>query len=238
MVIGNGLMANAFKKFNKDDSIIIFASGVSNSLQTSDEEFKREKVLLQSCFSKNARLVYFSTCSVADDSIQHTKYILHKLEMENLIKEKQDSYLILRLPNVVGKSANPHTLTNFINNRIVSSNPFQVYSHSCRYLIDVDDVVTVISLLLNNNKVDNEIIHVAFNNRIKTTELITLFEKVLSTKARYELVNKGACYTIDNSRIKELVNEIDFNTSEKYNFNLLSKYYGVLKPEVLKEKVK
>ena len=238
MVIGNGLMAKAFLQFNEDDSVIIFASGVSNSSQTAEEEYKREKALLHTCFSKKTKLIYFSTCSITDDSIQHTQYIHHKLEMENLIKKKQDSYLVLRLPNVVGKSSNPHTLTNFIYNQIISSHSFQVYAHSCRYLIDVDDVFNIISVLLNNKNINDEIINVAFNNRINTIELVNLFEEVLSTRAQYELVNKGACYSIDNSRIKELIGEINFKTPEKYNINLLRKYYGILKTEFVKEKIK
>ena len=39
MVIGNGMIANAFKQYENDDEVIIFASGVSNSKENNDSEF-------------------------------------------------------------------------------------------------------------------------------------------------------------------------------------------------------
>ena len=49
MIVGNGLIAKSFlKKYGKDNNIIIFASGVSNSKETNPDNFKREEDLLVS----------------------------------------------------------------------------------------------------------------------------------------------------------------------------------------------
>ena len=227
MVIGNGLMANAFARFKEDDSLVIFASGVSNSSQTYLHEFEREKTLLLKYLSKKNKLVYFSTCSLSDESLSNTQYILHKNEIEKLIKSNKDAYIIFRLPIIVGKSKNPHTLTNFIYNRIITSQTFQAYANSCRYLMDIEDAEKIISLILEKNYFNQEIINITFNNRIKVTELIKIFEKILGIPARYDLVNKGACYEVDNSKVRDVLDQMNFKMNEKYNINLIQKYYGI-----------
>ncbi|MEJ2498930.1 MAG: hypothetical protein P8Y46_06430 [Sulfurovaceae bacterium] len=46
MIIGNGMLAHEFSDYKDDNDIIIFASGVSNSGETRESEFEREKELL------------------------------------------------------------------------------------------------------------------------------------------------------------------------------------------------
>ncbi len=41
MVIGNGLVARSFDSYAQDDRFLIFASGVSNSKSSTDEDFKK-----------------------------------------------------------------------------------------------------------------------------------------------------------------------------------------------------
>ena len=156
MVVGNGLIANAFKKYIKDDSIVIFASGVSDSLQTFSHEFIREKKLLLQYLSPKRKLIYFSTCSLSDESLSNSQYIQHKKEIENLIAEKQEQYIIFRLPIIVGQSHNPYTLTNYFYNKIKGNKTFQVYRNSCRYLLDIDDALKIIKLILSKNIFFNE----------------------------------------------------------------------------------
>ena len=45
MVVGNGMLARAFKSYQKQDNIIIFASGISYSNETDSSSFVREKEL-------------------------------------------------------------------------------------------------------------------------------------------------------------------------------------------------
>ena len=68
MIIGNGLLAQAFSEYNNNDEILIFASGVSNSLEEKESEFDREAKLLKSVITNypDKTMVYFSTCSVYD----------------------------------------------------------------------------------------------------------------------------------------------------------------------------
>ena len=103
MIIGNGLIASLFKETDRED-VVFFASGVSNSLETRSEEFLREENLIKKTIQENPEkiFVYFSTCSVYDSSKTGSNYVLHKLKMEQLIKESVEHYLILRVSNAVG----------------------------------------------------------------------------------------------------------------------------------------
>ena len=46
MIIGKGLIASAFKEY-RNHECIIFASGVSNSLEIENSQFEREEHLLR-----------------------------------------------------------------------------------------------------------------------------------------------------------------------------------------------
>ena len=87
MVVGNGMIANRFMDYKDDDSIIIFASGVSNSKDTIEQNFLREFALLDKTIKSNADkvLVYFSTCSIEDEELQNAPYVIHKKNIEKFI---------------------------------------------------------------------------------------------------------------------------------------------------------
>ena len=54
MIIGNGLIATAFKKSNENyDNVIIFASGVSDSKETTQACFDREEKLITDTLNEN-----------------------------------------------------------------------------------------------------------------------------------------------------------------------------------------
>ena len=226
MVVGNGLIANAFKRFKEDNSIVFFASGVSDSLQTSPNEFLREKNLLLQFLSKKEKLIYFSTCSLSDESISNNQYIYHKREIENLITERQELFIIFRLPIIVGQSSNPSTLTNYFYNKIIDNQTFQVYENSCRYLLDIDDAFKLIEMILSKNLFINDTVNIALKNRISAIELVEIFEKVLDHQSKHELIAKGFCYKVDNSKIIDLLEEGDIESGRDYNFKLIKKYYG------------
>ncbi|MFN5841955.1 MAG: hypothetical protein ACK45G_01855, partial [Bacteroidota bacterium] len=68
MIVGSGLLANAFSSFRSVDDMVIFASGVSNSTSTDRNQYDREVELLRKYINRQAKLIYFSTVSVFDPS--------------------------------------------------------------------------------------------------------------------------------------------------------------------------
>ena len=123
MIIGNGLIAKALIEIDAPE-MVFFASGVSNSLETNKTAFEREVNLLKKTIEENAgkKLIYFSTLSIEDQSKQDSAYVLHKIEIENYIKNHCQNYLVLRIGNIVGNGGNENTLFNFLKNKIKHKN--------------------------------------------------------------------------------------------------------------------
>lgn len=226
MVIGNGLLAKAFNHFADNNSVLIFASGVSNSSEQNDAEFEREKLQLLSCIEEKRKLIYFSTISIFDESLKTSKYRIHKRAMEKLIEEKFSSFIIFRLPIVVGKTQNPNTLTNFIFNKINSGEKIKVFSKACRYLMDIDDIANFCTKIILAEKHDNKSLNIHFNNLIHIPDLITLFEAATIKKANTEIVNEGDCVVSDNAEFNLILQQNGFSLPANYNQQLISKYYS------------
>jgi hypothetical protein len=106
MILGHGDIAGVLK--DREDRLY-FASGVSNSQETSDFEYEREVNLLMDQ-DKWRHIVYFSSLCVF---YTDTRYAQHKRMMEKLIKKYFGHFTIIRIGNITwGK--NPHTLINYM----------------------------------------------------------------------------------------------------------------------------
>lgn len=222
MVVGNGLIANAFSEFEEDSSVIIFASGVSNSGQTSKAEYAREKALLRAQFDLNLPVVYFSTCSVFDKSAQGSDYVQHKLAMEEMIVKSDIPYTIFRLPIVVGRSKNPHTLTNFLYDCVKNQKHFELHKNACRYLMDIDEVKALLPSMIRSEGFNDSTLNICFNNQVSVKEIVSAFEEITGTQANYTEVEKGDCYVPDNGPFMGFV----LNYKYPELAELLGKYYS------------
>ena len=145
MIIGSGLIASTFNKLASETllkNFIVFASGVSNSSKNDTKEFDREKTLLiDTIKSNNLPIIYFSSILV---NTSNTQYYNHKLNMENVIKEHTNNYLILRIPQVIGIGGNKNTLFNFIKTSIETDQIITTNEKVERALIDADDLVRIV----------------------------------------------------------------------------------------------
>lgn len=226
MIIGKGMIAKAFSSYSEDKEVLIFASGVSNSLQNNDSEFEREKELLEKCIKEypKANLVYFGTCSVNDLELNCSAYVKHKQEMEKLIEKKCKKYFIFRLSQVVGKSKSP-TLINFIVNKIKNKEPFNIWKNSTRNLIDVDDVFKIADYLIKNNLYINKTINIANSISLSIFDIVSVIEEILNCKGYYNIEEKGGSYRIDISKIIPHFKEIGIYFDENYLSLLIKKYY-------------
>ena len=147
MVIGNGAIASSFAaKYSNDDQVVIFASGVSNSKESDDSKFERERKLVLSSLVQNPEkfFVYFSTCSVYDPCEKNSHYVRHKLAIEEIIQKNASKYLISRVSNVVCKTENKTTVFNFFVNNIRDGSPFKLWKNAYRNVIDVDDLLKTV----------------------------------------------------------------------------------------------
>lgn len=222
MIIGRGLIANLFTEVDLDE-VVFFASGVSNSSETRKGEFLREQNLVEDTLASNPEklFVYFSTCSIYDSSKYNSLYVLHKLHIEEIIKQKAKHFLILRVSNAVGRGGNPNLLMNYLSRQILNDQELVVHQHATRNLIDVEDVKNI-TMKYIASKYWNKIINIAYKENFNIPEIIEVFEQILNKKANKNIENKGEHYSID---VHELDYEFELTSKECYLKNIIDKYY-------------
>jgi nucleoside-diphosphate-sugar epimerase len=226
MIIGNGLLAQAFAPtFTDDPDVIVFASGVSNSRETRPEAFARERALLSATLTRNGFILYFSTCSTHDPELVGSPYVRHKIEMERLAQSAARC-AIFRLPQVVGHTPNPHTLTNHLHRQISAGTPVQVWLHARRNLIDVSDVAAIVTRLVRNHQADRVVTNIACPFSIAIPDLVRIFEQVLDIRAVCDNVDAGASYDIEAGLAIETARQAGIRFDQHYVSNLIWKYYA------------
>lgn len=229
MLIGSGLLAQAFaSQFSQRDDVCIYAAGVSNSSCADAQEFERERRLLSESLAKAKHVgvfVYFGTCSVADPEAQNTSYVQHKLAMEQLVAA-HPSYLILRLPQVAGKTPNPHTLLNYLYARISRSEAFNLWSKAKRNIIDVDDVVAIASQFIADDSVRNVTFNIANPGNYSMVDIAAAMERVVGKRPIYYAVERGSEYTIDTSAPPPVLERAGVEFGSDYLDKVIAKYYG------------
>ena len=141
MIIGHGDLARVMPD---DDARLFFVSGVSNSKETREPEYQREKDLLGQQ-PTDKQLIYFSTLAIL---YSETRYTKHKLEMEALVKEFP-CYGIMRIGNI-DFGDNPHTLINHLRNEKKAGRPLEIQD-VYRYIISKEELQYRISILPYKN---------------------------------------------------------------------------------------
>lgn len=226
MILGNGLIASAFNPyFSDDESVVVFASGVSNSRETRTEAFLRERQMLLDAMQRERFLLYFSTCSVNDPELADAPYVIHKKEMEKLVRSTKE-HAIFRLPQIVGKTPNPNTLTNYFHRQIVSGTHFQVWRHAKRNLIDIDDVTSIITHFMRNSLGNRVTENIATPLSISIPRLVEIFELVTKKKANCSIIDAGGSYSIDSVRTVALADQVGITFDDSYVEAIIRKYYG------------
>jgi hypothetical protein len=140
MIIGTGDLAQVLKTVD-NDQFLFFASGVSNSQEKKESEYRREISLLLKQ-PRNYKLVYFSSLCVF---YAKTRYAGHKKEMEELVKLEFPWYTIIRIGNISWGN-NPHTLINFLRNKIKRGESYTIRDEFS-YIIDKEEFLHWIRLI-------------------------------------------------------------------------------------------
>lgn len=217
MIIGKGLIAKAFEKYNDNDNVIIFSSGVSNSSETRESEFGREESLLKEHLPLNKKLIYFSTVSVVDGSLK-SPYINHKIKMEKMISDNHSNYLIFRLPIVIGDNANKITFFNSLKDKINNNEELKVFNVS-RYLIDVDDLSNTLPRLIDDEFEKNKTLNICFDNFSSVKNIIERMEFYLKKTSDKVYMDCDSNNPVDNYYFNNL-----FKKSKDYNEIIFQKY--------------
>lgn len=133
MIIGKGNIASVLE--DRDD-LIYFASGVSNSAETRESEYQREKDLILKQ-DKRKHFVYFSSLSIYYNK---NRYNVHKKEMEQLVRDTFKSYTIVRI-EVITWGKNPTTIHNVFKQMLLEGKPITIQDTS-RYILTKEEFLS------------------------------------------------------------------------------------------------
>lgn len=171
MIVGHGDIASALKDLPAGrqgrKGFIFFASGVSNSKETRDSEYKREeKFLLKQ--NKKGHLVYFGSLAIFYNP--DTRYSRHKRHMEEVVKKNFAHYTIVRLGNITWGD-NPHTLINYFKNAAKNGDKIEILN-TYRYLVDKKEFLHWINLIPEWNSEMN-----ITGQRLKVSQIVKKYVK-------------------------------------------------------------
>lgn len=228
VIIGSGLMAKSFPHaFLQREDLCIYAAGVSNSSCTDAREFARERQRLADAMQQAMHVdafVYFGTCSVADPESRNTPYVQHKLAMEKIVRTHSKN-LILRLPQVAGKTPNPHTLLNFLYARISRSESFSLWSKAKRNIIDVTDASSIAQQFIADSSLRNTTLNIANVLNYPMAHIVSAMEHVIGKRAIYDVVERGSEYLIDISAILPVLEKAGVEFGNGYLEKVINRYY-------------
>jgi nucleoside-diphosphate-sugar epimerase len=230
VIEGSGFLAKKFRKYSpflKRHNVIIYAAGVSNSLEKNSKKFEKELLRFKNfCNINNKKLVYISTYSIFDKSRNKNKYIKNKLKIENIIKKKISEYIIVRFPEVVGFSKNPNTLTNYFFKNIKNKKKFIVFKNVKRNVIDVDDAIKICLYFIKTYKEKNKVINILNKKFYQPIKILKLFEIILKTNSNYSVVKKKReNWKIVNSLNSKIEKKLKIKFNDQYLIKTLKKYY-------------
>ncbi len=203
----------------------VFAAGVSNSGELDRLEYAREEDTLRAFIEKNRdrQIIYFSSYIAKDGT---SRYAQHKREMELLIAERARDFLVLRLPQVVGKATNK-TLVNYFVNAARMREAIAIQRNAFRSLVDAADVGRVLSLFIGKN-VTREIIAVGPRKPLRVLDIVESIESILKLKMDYTIVDGGERQSADLSRASQLLDCNDPLFDTDYQHYVLNKYVSKL----------
>jgi dTDP-4-dehydrorhamnose reductase len=219
VIIGNGLVAKSFKREKKFfKNIIVFASGLANSKNINKKEFVREKKLLKKFLNiKKKKLIYFSTLDIFRK--KKNAYTRHKINIENILKKKKN-ILIIRLPQLIGKSNNNHTIFNFLNFNLRINKKIKIFVNYYRNFIDVEDLIFYVKKLIKN-KINFNIINIYNKKSIKIVSLLKIFKK--------QGIIKNKIFTLDKTNDNFFKNMTKFSRNKNIVINKKNYYKKLFK---------
>ena len=144
--------------------------------------------------------------------------------MESLVRD-HPSHLILRLPQVAGRTPNPHTLLNFIYARIVRGERFAVWRNARRNIIDCEDVRAIGTSAIDAG-IRSATVNVANTRDYEMTYVVETMERVVHGHAVYDLIDRGSSYPIDLARIRPLLASTGVIFGPEYLERVMRKYYA------------
>ncbi len=230
-IVGTGFLGKNLLKIKnslKKSNYIVYAAGVSHSKTTSLNKLNRELRSFKR-FSKeniNKKIIYISTADVTNSLFKRSLYVKNKIKIEYIIKKNFSNYVILRLPQIIGKSKNKKTLVNFFYYSIKNNKQLVLLKNFKRNILDIDDVLKVIKIIIKNKKNKNKVITLSNKYNIEPIDIVRIFEKKLKkiAKFKYKIIKKQI-WPLNYQKNRHYFKEAKIRFNRNYLSKTINKYY-------------
>lgn len=137
-VVGSGYIAKAFARAN-NPGFSVYARGVSNTRQYSNQDFDQDLDALKRYLQKNdvEKLIYISSSDLSEYQ-PFSRYLEHKARLEDLVRSYSNT-IILRLPQVIN-SDNTRSLVSWLKYSIQNNLPINAWVGHKRYPLAFSDI--------------------------------------------------------------------------------------------------
>lgn len=191
MLVGNGLIASVFKDYKENDRYVLFASGVSSSSNTSEEEYTKEKEMIKAHYNTKSKFIYFSSALLE----KKTRYFNHKREIEEMIAKNMESYIIFRVPNVIGFGGNKNNIFNFFKDKIEKEEKLDIID-SFRSFVDVEDLRKICERCFKENR---ETLILSEIESLKVIDIVNLISDEIGKEPKVNILSEKENIDIKNS---------------------------------------
>ena len=217
MIVGKGLIGKNCSSIDRED-VLFFASGVSNSTCTDENEYEREIKLLEKYLNSDKKIIYFSSI---DEYIINERYLTHKKKIEKIIESNTDNFIIMKIPQLIGKNGNSKNFIFNISENIKKNLSFDLYITK-RSLLDVSDMVKILNHLLENNY--KGFFNINYIELMDVSEIIKIVENILNKKS---IINKSVLIDQKINKNCEFVESVIYKIIgdvSLYNLKVIKKY--------------
>lgn len=230
-IIGNGFIGKNLNKIKKDlikTNYIIYAAGISHSKTKSKKSLNRELNLFK-IFSKNnfsKKVIYISTADVTNNVLNKSLYVKNKIQIEKLIKKKFKNYIILRLPQIIGKSKNKNTLINYFYFYIKNNKPLVLIKNFKRNVLDIDDILKLLKIIVYSKKTKNKVIILSNKYSVEPIDIVKIFEKKLNKIVNFKFKKiKKQIWPLYYQKNAHYFRKAKITFDRNYLLKTINKYY-------------
>ena len=130
------------------------------------------------------------------------------------------------MPNLVGYSPNPNTLTNYFADSIKQERQINLKPNAIRHLIDVADLPGILNEIKARYGKNSNTINVETDQPLSALTILSLLENIFNKKAKVLIPDEFI--DIENFPMINDPTSINFiyKTNQDYHLNLLNKYYS------------
>jgi nucleoside-diphosphate-sugar epimerase len=230
-IIGDGFIGKSLYKIKKDlikTNYIIYAAGISHSKTKSKRNLNKElssfKIFLKNNLSK--KVIYISTADVTNSISNKSLYVKNKIKIEKLIKKRLKNYIILRLPQIIGKSKNKNTLVNYFYFNIKNNKPLVLIKNFKRNVLDIADILKLIKIIVYSKKTKNKVIILSNKYSVQPIDIVKIFEKKLNKIVNFKFKKiKKQIWPLYYQKNAHYFRKAKITFDRNYLLKTINKYY-------------